>query len=75
MNKEQVSKIASRFSSTQIKPANARVKAIVDRVVLDLFNVIDDFDVTPEEFWTAVDYLRGTWPLARGCLVNPRVGL
>lgn len=74
MNKEQVSKIASRFSSTQIKPANARVKAIVDRVVLDLFNVIDDFDVTPEEFWTAVDYLAELGRSHEVALLTPGLG-
>ncbi|MFG1343272.1 catechol 1,2-dioxygenase [Xanthobacter autotrophicus DSM 431] len=34
-----------------------RVKAIVDRVVRDLFHVIEEFDVQPDEFWTAVNYL------------------
>ena len=26
-------------------------------MLLDLFNVIDDFDVQPEEFWSALSYL------------------
>ncbi|ABS69578.1 catechol 1,2-dioxygenase [Xanthobacter versatilis] len=34
-----------------------RVKAIVDRIVRDLFYVIDEYDVEPSEFWSAVNYL------------------
>ena len=45
------------IAGTQIKEPNQRVKAIVDRMLLDLFNVIDDFDVQPEEFWSALSYL------------------
>jgi catechol 1,2-dioxygenase len=57
MQKAQIKQLAARISGTQIKPANDRVKAIVDRLLLDLFNVIDDFDIRPEEFWSALSYL------------------
>ena len=57
MQKTQIKQLAARITGTQIKPANDRVKAIVDRLLLDLFNVIDDFDVRPEEFWSALSYL------------------
>ena len=57
MQKEQIKQLAGRISGTQCKPADERVKAIVDRIVLDLFNVIDDFDVQPDEFWKALNYL------------------
>src|ERR1700736_5248764 len=57
MPKPQIQQLAARISGTQSKPADERVKAIVDRLLLDLFTVIDDFDVTPEEFWSALSYL------------------
>jgi catechol 1,2-dioxygenase len=57
MQKAYIKQLAARISGTQSKPANERVKAIVDRLLLDLFNVIDDFDVRPEEFWSALSYL------------------
>ena len=57
MQKAHIKQLAARISGTQIKPANERVKAIVDRLLLDLFNVIDDFDVRPEEFWSALSYV------------------
>ena len=57
MQKIQIQEVAARISGTQSKPADVRVKAIVDRLLLDLFTVIDEFDVTPEEFWSALAYL------------------
>jgi len=45
MQKTQIQQLAARISGTQSKPADERVKAIVDRLLLDLFTVIDDFDV------------------------------
>ena len=57
MHKTRIQEFAARISGTQSKPAEARVKAIVDRLLLDLFTVIEDFDVTPEEFWSALSYL------------------
>jgi catechol 1,2-dioxygenase len=36
---------------------NERVKRIVHRVVSDIFETIEEFDVTPAEFWTAISYL------------------
>jgi catechol 1,2-dioxygenase len=57
MHKAQIQQLAARISGTQSKPADERVKAVVDRLLLDIFTVIDDFDVTPEEFWSALSYL------------------
>jgi hypothetical protein len=57
MQKAHIKQLAARISGTQIKTANERVKAIVDRLLLDLFNAIDDFDVKPEEFWSALSYV------------------
>ena len=57
MQKTQIQVVAARISGTQSKPADARVKVIVDRLLVDLFTVIDEFDVTPEEFWSALAYL------------------
>lgn len=36
---------------------NPRVKQIVHRVMSDLFKTIEELDVTPDEFWSAVNYL------------------
>ena len=39
-----------------------RAKRIVRRVVGDLFATIEEFDVSPEEFWSAVGFLQGAAP-------------
>jgi catechol 1,2-dioxygenase len=44
-------------NSVQVAPGNARVRALTQRIVSDLFKTIDEMDVSPDEFWTAVDWL------------------
>ncbi|HSV84531.1 MAG TPA: dioxygenase [Ramlibacter sp.] len=41
---------------TRIAPGNARVRAITERIVGDLFRTIDELDVTADEFWKAADW-------------------
>ncbi|CRM62197.1 catechol 1,2-dioxygenase [Pseudomonas sp. 24 R 17] len=36
---------------------NPRTKALVYRILRDTVNIIEDLEVTPEEFWKAVNYL------------------
>lgn len=51
-----------------------RLKAIVHRIVSDLFQTIEDFDVTPAEFWTAVSYLSEVGQKNEGGLLAPGIG-
>lgn len=44
-------------NSTQRAPGNARVRAITQRIVTDLFKVIDDLDINDDEFWKSMDWL------------------
>lgn len=46
-----------RVTETHTAPGNERVRAITKRIVTDLFHTIDDFNVRPEEFWAAVQWL------------------
>jgi catechol 1,2-dioxygenase, proteobacterial len=57
MDRAIVDSLLNRLQSNQCKPANERVKVIVDRIVHDLFHAMNDLNVTPDEFWTAVNYL------------------
>ncbi|MBX7278427.1 catechol 1,2-dioxygenase [Pseudomonas sp. ERGC3:05] len=36
---------------------NPRTKALIYRILRDAVNIIEDLEVTPEEFWKAVNYL------------------
>ena len=36
---------------------NARMKTVIHRVLNDTAKIIEDLQITPEEFWKAVNYL------------------
>ncbi|MCU6499048.1 catechol 1,2-dioxygenase [Rugamonas sp. A1-17] len=39
------------------RPANPRVRQVVERLLGDLCKAIEDLDVTPTEFWSGVSYM------------------
>ncbi len=53
---------------------DTRLKQIVQRVVGDLFKTIDEFDVTPAEFWAAVSYLTEMGQTNEGGLLAAGLG-
>ncbi|RDU96226.1 catechol 1,2-dioxygenase [Trinickia dinghuensis] len=57
MNKQAIDALLKTFDDAAKKPGNPRVRAIVNRIVKDLFHTIEDFDVQPSEFWGALNYL------------------
>ncbi|HEX3412380.1 MAG TPA: catechol 1,2-dioxygenase [Stellaceae bacterium] len=54
---------------------DARVKRIVHRVVSDLFKTIEEFDVQPDEFWSAMSYLTELGRANEVGLLVPGLGL
>jgi catechol 1,2-dioxygenase len=44
------------------KGADARKKAIIRKIVADLFDTIDSFDVTDDEFWFALNFMAAGAP-------------
>ncbi|MEH6640075.1 dioxygenase, partial [Vreelandella glaciei] len=50
---------------------NDRAKQIVHRLVGDLFKLIDDFDVTEEEYWAAVNLLNALGSQTQFGLLSP----
>lgn len=57
MQKAEIEKIAAHLAATSSKAANPRAKAIIDRLVLSLMLIIDEFEIQPEEFWAALAQL------------------
>src|SRR5205814_10386579 len=53
----------------------ARVKQIVHRIVSDLFQAIEDLEITPEEFWTGVSYINDLGAAGEAGLMAPGPGL
>src|ERR1700759_3225571 len=52
-----------------------RLKRIVHRVVGDLFRTLQEFDIQPDEFWTAMSYLTRLGQSGEVGLLVPGLGL
>nr|WP_244818375.1 catechol 1,2-dioxygenase [Caballeronia sp. Lep1P3] len=57
MDKQAIDALLQKFNESATSEGNARVKTVVNRIVRDLFYTIEDLDVTPSEFWSALNYL------------------
>jgi catechol 1,2-dioxygenase len=57
MNKQAIDNLLKTINDSASGEGNPRTKAIVNRIVSDLFHTIEDLDVSPDEFWTALNYL------------------
>ncbi|KXS37863.1 MAG: catechol 1,2-dioxygenase [Halomonadaceae bacterium T82-2] len=51
-----------------------RAKQIMHRLLSDLYKLIDDFDVTPEEYWSAVSLLNALGGQTQFGLLSPGLG-
>lgn len=56
-NEYTINQLLTRVNTTKIAEGDERVRALSARIVSDLFKTIDEFKVTPDEFWAAVDWL------------------
>jgi catechol 1,2-dioxygenase len=52
----EVQALLDRLSGLDQAAGDARLKAIVRRIVGDLFATIDEFDITDDELWAALNY-------------------
>lgn len=65
-------KEASGLNNDQGSP---RMKALVNRILLDSIRIIEDMEVTTEEFWKAVDYLNRMGARSEAGLLVAGLGL
>ena len=72
---KQVRDLLMKVSGLGDDGGNLRVKRIVNRLVGDLFRTIEEFDIQPDEFWTAVSYLTRLGQANEGGLLVPGLGL
>ncbi|MEF9999694.1 MAG: catechol 1,2-dioxygenase [Comamonas sp.] len=54
---------------------NARTKAIIHRILSDLFKTIEDLDITSDEYWAGVAYLNQLGARGEAGLLSPGLGL
>jgi len=70
-----VQSLLNRVSGLGSDKGDARVKRIVHRVVSDLFKTIEEFDIQPDEFWSAMSYLTELGKANEVGLLVPGLGL
>ena len=75
LNTKAVQALVHRVSGLDNDQGDARLKKIVQRVVTDLFRTIEDFDVQPDEFWSAMGYLTALGQANEIGLLVPGLGL
>jgi len=56
VNTPDVQALLDKLSGGTAATGNPRIKAIIRRIVGDLFATIDEFDITDDEFWAALNY-------------------
>ncbi|KQZ46683.1 catechol 1,2-dioxygenase [Rhizobium sp. Root149] len=54
---------------------NPRVKEITHRLMSDLFKAIDDLNITPDEYWTAIAWVNEIGASGQAGLISPGLGL
>jgi catechol 1,2-dioxygenase len=75
METKEVKDLLMKVSGLGGDGGDLRLKRIVHRVVSDLFRTIEEFDVQPDEFWTAVSYLTRLGQANEVGLLVPGLGL
>ena len=70
----EMERFLDRVAGLDHDAGNARVKQIVRRIVADLYRTIEDFDVQPDEYWTAVSYIGQLGQAREHALLSPGLG-
>jgi catechol 1,2-dioxygenase len=71
----EVQNLLTKVSGLGNDKGDARLKQIVHRVVSDLFKTIEEFDIQPDEFWSAMSYLTKLSQANEVGLLVPGLGL
>ena len=72
---KEVQDLLTKVSGLDHSTGDERLKRIVHRVVSDLFRTIEEFDVQPDEFWSAMSYLTRLGQANEVGLLVPGLGL
>jgi catechol 1,2-dioxygenase len=75
MHTAEVRELLEKVAGLNQDGGDARVKTIVHRVMRDIFQTIEDLDVTPEEFWSAVYYINELGQNGEAALLAPGLGM
>src|SRR6202051_1165499 len=75
MNTKEVKDLITKVSGLTNDAGNSRMKRIIHRVVSDMFRTIEDFDLQPDEFWSAVSYITALGQANEAGLLVPGLGI
>lgn len=75
LNTPEVKSLLDKVAGFGQAGGDERLKRIVHRVVSDLFRTVEEFDVQPDEFWSAVAYLTRLGQANEVGLLVPGLGL
>lgn len=75
LHNTEVKNLLKRVAGLDNNAGNERVKTIVHRVMHDIFQIIEDFDISPEEFWQAVYYINELGGNGEAALLAPGLGM
>jgi len=71
---EEVQLLLKKASGLDNDQGNPRIKQIMHRLLTDLFRMIDDLDISSDEFWVAVNYLNDLGSSGEAVLLAPGLG-
>nr|WP_294502516.1 catechol 1,2-dioxygenase [uncultured Rhodopila sp.] len=75
INTQEVKDLITKVSGMTNDAGNPRMKRIMQRLISDLFRTIEDFDVQPDEFWSAVSYITALGQANEAGLLVPGLGI
>ena len=71
---DELGRFLDRVAGTNNAGGDPRTKQLVRRIVSDLYRVIEDLDVTQDEYWAAVSYLTAAGQARELALLSPGLG-
>ncbi len=75
MNTQEVKDLLTKVSGLNNDIGDTRNKRIIHRLMSDLFRTIEDFDIQPDEFWSAMAYLTALGQANEVGLLVPGLGV
>ena len=71
---EAVQALLKKVAGLDKDQGNPRMKEIIYRLVSDLYKMIEDLDITPDEFWMCVNYVNDLGTTKEAVLLAPGLG-
>ncbi len=72
---KHVQELLNRVAGIDQKGGDERLKRIIHRIATDMCCIVEEFDITPTEFWTAVSYITRLGQANEVGLLVPGLGI